>query len=441
MQRLIICAVVLLVGVVAMLALASMKKPPAEARLDERPLHVEVQAVLARDVPVTISGYGEARPLDVVTISPEVSGRIVKAHPRLEAGEIIPSGETLFEIDARDYRADQSEATASVQQWRHTIQRLRKQAAIDADRLKTLRRSQRLAEAEFERLRNLYDQDRVGTRSGVDAAERAANTARDQADQMAQAVTLYPIQIQEAQDSLKAARARLEIATIRLERCVVAAPFTGRVRSVAIEQGQFVSAGIAAVTLADDSMLEIHVPIDSRDARRWLRFRTQGPLSGGAWFGTLEPVACRIRWTEALDGRHWQGTLHRVVEFNKETRTVTLAVRIGAKEAISGAPERMPLVEGMFCLVDIPGKEMPGVMAVPRWAVSFENTVFVARDRRLKTVPVQVARIQGDTAYVADGLTAGDRVIVTRLVDPLENALLKISPGEDQDTLPAESPS
>ncbi|MDJ0722977.1 MAG: HlyD family efflux transporter periplasmic adaptor subunit [Desulfobacterales bacterium] len=441
MQRLIICAVVLLVGVVAMLALASMKKPPAEARLDERPLHVEVQAVLARDVPVTISGYGEARPLDVVTISPEVSGRIVKAHPRLEAGEIIPSGETLFEIDARDYRADQSEATASVQQWRHTIQRLRKQAAIDADRLKTLRRSQRLAEAEFERLRNLYDQDRVGTRSGVDAAERAANTARDQADQMAQAVTLYPIQIQEAQDSLKAARARLEIATIRLERCVVAAPFTGRVRSVAIEQGQFVSAGIAAVTLADDSMLEIHVPIDSRDARRWLRFRTQGPLSGGAWFGTLEPVACRIRWTEALDGRHWQGTLHRVVEFNKETRTVTLAVRIGAKEAISGAPERMPLVEGMFCLVEIPGKVMPGVMAVPRWAVSFENTVFVARDRRLKTVPVQVARIQGDTAYVADGLAAGDRVIVTRLVDPLENALLKISPGEDQDTLPAESPS
>ncbi len=441
MQRLIICAIVLLVGVVAMLALASMKKPPAEARLDERPLHVEVQAVQVRDVPVTISGYGEARPLDVVTISPEVSGRIVKAHSRLEAGEIIPRGEILFEIDARDYRADQSEATASVQQWRHTIQRLKKQAAIDADRLKTLRRSQRLAEAEFERLQNLYEQDRVGTRSGVDAAERAANTARDLADQMAQAVTLYPIQIQEAQDSLKAARARLEIATIRLERCVVAAPFTGRVSRVAIEQGQFVSAGIAAVTLADDSMLEIHVPIDSRDARRWLQFQAQGPLSGGAWFGTLEPVACRIRWTEALDGRHWQGTLHRVVEFNKETRTVTLAVRIGAKEAISGAPERMPLVEGMFCLVEIPGKVMPAVMALPRWAVSFENTVFVARDGRLKTVPVQVTRIQGDTAYVADGLAAGDRVIVTRLVDPLENALLKISPGEDQDTLPVESPT
>ena len=73
---------------------------------------------------------------------------------------------------------------AAVQQWRNTILRLRKQAAIDQERLKTLRRSQGLAEDEFERLKNLFDQDQVGTRSGVDAAERAANTARDQADQM-----------------------------------------------------------------------------------------------------------------------------------------------------------------------------------------------------------------------------------------------------------------
>ncbi len=204
-HRLMICAVVLLTGVGAMLALASMKKPPAEARLDERPLHVEVWKAQARDVPVIISGYGEARPLDMVTISPEVSGRIVMIHPQLEAGEIIPQGEVLFRIDDRDYRADHSEASASVQQWRNTILRLRKQAAIDRERLKTLRRSQGLAEDEFMRLKNLFEQDRVGTRSGVDAAERAANAARDQADQMDQAVTLYPIQIREAQNSLKAA--------------------------------------------------------------------------------------------------------------------------------------------------------------------------------------------------------------------------------------------
>ena len=428
-HRLIICAVVLLIGVGAMLALASMKKPPAEARLDERPLHVEVWKAHARDVPVIISGYGEARPLDMVTISPEVSGRIVMIHPQLEAGEIIPQGEVLFRIDDRDYRADHSEASAAVQQWRNTILRLRKQAAIDRERLKTLRRSQGLAQDEFIRLKNLFENDRVGTRSGVDAAERAANAARDQADQMGQAVTLYPIQIREAQNSLKAAQARLEIAGIRLERCVVSAAFTGRVRSVSIEQGQYVTAGVAAVTLADDAILEIHIPIDSRDARQWLRFQADTPPISGAWFGDLEPVTARITWTEALDGQHWKGTLHRVVEFNKETRTITVAVRISAAEAVSGTPARMPLVEGMFCLVEIPGKSMHQVIALPRWAVSFENTVYVARDQRLKTVDVRVARIQGDRAYISEGLEDGEQIIVTRLVDPLENTLLKISEG------------
>jgi RND family efflux transporter MFP subunit len=436
-QRLIICAVVLLVGVVAMLALASMKKPPAEARLDERPLHVEVQEVSTRDVPVVIAGFGEARALDVVTISPEVPGRIVMVHPQLEAGEIIARGDILFRIDERDYRADHSEAAASVRQWQNTILRLRKQAAIDAQRLKTLRRSQRLAEAEFDRLKRLYENDRVGTRSAVDAAERAANTARDQADQMDQAVTLYPIQIREAQSSLKASQARLEIAAIRLERCVVAAPFAGRVRSVAIEEGQYVQTGIAAVTLADDSILEIHIPIDSRDARQWLRFQSDASPSGGAWFGALEPVTCRIKWTEAIDGQHWQGTLHRVVEFNKETRTVTVAVRISAAEAVSGAPERIPLVEGMFCRVEIPGKIMSGVMALPRWAVSFENTVYVVRDSRLKTVGVRVVRIQGDRVFIAEGLNEGEQVIVTRLVDPLENSLVEVNRTDTADGSPS----
>jgi multidrug efflux pump subunit AcrA (membrane-fusion protein) len=59
--------------------------------------------------------------------------------------------------------------------------------------------------------------------------------------------------------------------------------------------------------------------------------------------------------------------------------------------------------------------------------VSFENTVYIANDNRLKTVPIKVARVEGENAYVDDGLNAGDMVIITRLIDPLENALLEIA--------------
>ncbi len=69
---------------------------------------------------------------------------------------------------------------------------------------------------------------------------------------------------------------------------------------------------------------------------------------------------------------------------------------------------------------------MENVYRLPRWAVSFSNTVYTVQNNRLKTVPVTVVRSQGEQTFVATGLTPGDRVITTRLVDPLENSLLEI---------------
>jgi len=182
---------------------------------------------------------------------------------------------------------------------------------------------------------------------------------------------------------------------------------------------------MTALRLADDSVLEIHVPIDSRDAKKWLRFEDAPARLETAWFPTLEPVPCNIRWTESSDGAFWQGTLDRVVDFNEQSRTVTLAIRVSAAQAAAPEAGPLPLVEGMFCAVEIPGRTMEQVFRLPRWAVSFDNTVYLARDGRLKTVSVGVVRTEGETAFVGAGLKAGDRVVVTRLVDPLEGTLLE----------------
>lgn len=425
LKRVVICALVLGAGFAGMLALASMKKPPAEAEQQERAIRVNVIQVKPEDTAATITGYGDVNALDVVDISPEISGRIVEVHSRLENGEVIPAGEVLFRIDDRDYRASFEEAQATVNKWTQTILRLKKQLKMDRQRLTRLERSSELARDEFKRLQQLYEVDQVGTQSGVESAERTYNTAADQAAQMAEAVELYPVQIREAESNLAAARARMELAAVRLERCVVNAPFMGRIRDVAVESGQYVSPGIRAVTLADDSVLEIHMPMDSRDARKWLPFEGR-TLGDTAWFGQVPALDCTVRWTEAPGTHFWKGRLDRVVKFDHQTRTVTVAVRIPAADAVKGGNGALPLVEGMFCLVEIPGRSLNGVFRVPRFAVSFENTVYVADGDRLKTVPVQVARFEGEDALIGDGLFEGDRVIVTRLVDPLENALLAI---------------
>lgn len=387
-----ICALVLLVGVVGLATLASLKTPPAEVNNGERPLRVEVLQVEPEDIPVFITGYGEVRALKVVPIAPEVVGKIVKVHPRLEAGETIPKGELLFKIDPKDYL---------------TVYKTSK------ERLKILRRSYELAQKEYERIRTLFEKNNIGTLAGVEAAESAMLSTADLINQVSQIH---------------------ETAEINLERCEVRAQFNGRVKEVSVEEGQYVSPGQNIITLVDDSILEIQVPLDSRDAREWLRFNGQKINAQSAWFSGLKQVPCQIRWTEDNQGQTWEGQLQRVVKFDQQTRTLTVAIWIHAENVTKTQPESLPLVEGMFCSVKIPGRILRNAFRLPRQAVSFENTVYIAVGNRLKTIPVRAARIEDQSAYVVEGLKAGDNVIVTRLIDPLENALLKIANNRRPET-------
>lgn len=401
-----------------------MKKPPAQAKYKERPIKVETVIARAENQMVVIRGFGEARPLDTVPVAPEISGSIVNIHPNLEPGQVIPKGETLFEIDPRNYKAAYNEAKARVDQTRSIVERLKKEYKIERARIKTLMRNKELAKADFDRVKRLYVKNRIGTRTSLDKSEQAYNSATDLADQLSRQIDIYPIRILENQAIHESALATLSKARANLDRCNIKALFTGRVKEVDVETGQYVLPGQKALVLADDSILEILVPVDSRDAKKWLKFNGKNAGNSAAWFSGLEQVGCRVFWTEDREGKGWTGWLHRVVKFDPKTRTLTVAVRVAAAEANKN--DGLPLVEGMFCTVEIPGNLLADVVKLPRWAVSFQNTVYISDKNRLKTVSVKVARIEGNFAFVAEGIENGDHVIITRLVDPLENTLLEL---------------
>lgn len=420
---------VLALGVFALVVLPGFRREPVEARPEQPRVPVEVVAVEPEDVRVLIEGFGAVNALEVVRVAAEVGGRIVETHPDLDVGEVIPEGETLFVIDPRTYEAQVKTAEAALAQARSALARLKLQYETDRQRVATLRRSRDLARAEFERLQTLFEQDDVGTRSGVEQSERAYNQAQDQLDIMNRTLETYPVQLEEAESGIASAQARLEQARIDLERTSVTAPFDARLKEVAVETGQFVAPGTYAVTIANDSVLELSVPLNSREARNWLRFREPGAGHDVAWFAGVEPVDVAIQWTE--DDQHtWTGTLHRVEAFDPDTRTLTVAVRVSGEQALSTSGDALPLVDGMFCRVVIPGKTMDGVFRLPRSAVTFDGDVYVAEDGRLKTRPVELVNEQEGYAFVGAGLEPGDRVIVTRLVDPLENTLLDVTTPE-----------
>jgi multidrug efflux pump subunit AcrA (membrane-fusion protein) len=423
--RIAVSAMVLLIGILGMKLLASLKKPPEQREIRERALSVETLAVELGDYPVFITGYGEVRALNTVRIAPEVMGRVTDVHPRLEPGEIIEPDALLFRIDSTKHLAARDEARAQRLMREATIQRLKTQQRLDRDRMQSLDRNETLAKDAFMRLHSLLEKDEVGTRTAVEGAEQTYNMARDQAALLRRAVELYPIQIQEAESALQAAQARLSRAIYDLDRCEVRVPFAARVKQVDLEAGQLVSSGTPVLTLADDALLELNIPLDSRDARNLLAFKTGAAEAGTAWFQQLEARTCVVRWTESREAHTWPGLLHRVVRFEPETRTLTVAIRVTSREARSG-DATLPMTEGMFCSVRIPARPLEDVIRVPRSAVSFDNHVYLAVSNRLLTAAVDVTYADAEHAYVSAGLAAGDEIIVTRLTHPLENSLLSV---------------
>jgi RND family efflux transporter MFP subunit len=316
------------------------------------------------------------------------------------------------------------------------VERLQEQESLDRDRLTTVARSLELARNEFDRIRTLFETDEVGTRSGVEQAEVRLNQSQDAHDQLRQMVELYGPRIAEAQSALAAAVAQEELAQANLSRTEVRAPFAARIKMANVEAGQYVAPGTPVLHLADDSVLEVSVPLDSIDARRWLRFTETPTAESGAWFNHLEPVTCKIFWTEEPGAHTWYGNLDRVESFDPASRTLTVAVRIAGTDASAPEGESLPLVEGMYCQVAIPGKTMEDVFRIPRWAVSFDGKAYVTENERLQIREVDVVRTQDEETFVSAGLAPGDTVIVTRLVNPLPNSLLDVQLFEATEDAP-----
>lgn len=367
---------VLLAGVCAMKALAGLRVPPGAKAIEESALIVEVTEAMPREVQTVISGYGEVTALNTVALSPEVSGRVVAVHPHLEEGEVIEAGETLFQLDTETLTLEKTTAER---------------------RLVTLKRNRDLLKKEFERTRKLFDAMKTGSLSDVESAEQAYNTARDAVDQLAHS---------------------LAETELNLKKSTVRAPFRARVKSVSIEKDQYVTTGTQVVTLADDALLEVSVPIKGDEAAMFLEFE-DGPAPA-TWFGNLVPKICLVSWNDGAATA--SGTLDRVIRYDAASRTVYVAVRIDRL-----AQEGFPVTEGMFCRITIPGKPLPNLVPLPSHAVTSDGTVRINSNGRLKTVAVETAYTHDGFTYVSAGLAEGTRVITSRLASPLENALLTIA--------------
>lgn len=382
-KKAIIPIAILLVGALATRALIS-SRPQVETREVEplAPL-VRVLEVERQDLAFDVDAQGTVLPRTETTLIAQVAGVVIRTASSFETGGFFTQGETLIELDPRDYEVAVRRARAQVAQARLQVVQQEAEAEV------AIEEWQELGEGEPSAL-----------------------------------VTRQP-QVAQAQAALEAAEAELEKAELDLERTHIRAPFDGRIRSKRVDLGQFLAPGTPLATIHATDYAEIRLPVaDDQLAYLDLPFAYRGGK------GAAGPeVTLRARF--GRETHSWQGRIVRTEgELDSRTRMLNLVARVedpyvapkGRKrndEASPDDPSRPPLVVGMFVEAEIEGRPAEDVAVLPRSALLADGddyqVLVVDGDSRLRFRDVEVVRLEGERAIVGDGLAGGETVCVSAL--------------------------
>jgi len=326
------------------------KKAPAA--VERPPAPVSVVAAVAQDVPIYLDEIGRSVAREVVSVQPQVSGRITKIH--FADGADVKTGDVLLTIDPRPYQAQLDAAEANLAQAK---------AALD------------LAKIQFARVESVADK-RAISRQDYDARKNA-------------------VEVAEAQ--VKQNQAAVETARLNLEYCTIRSPIDGRAGQRLVDLGNVVTANSGSLLViqrldpiyADFTVTENNLTAVQRNmARGTLRVEVRLPD---------EPDKPRDGKLTFLDN-----------SVQDATGTVKLRATIP-----NGDRRFWP---GRFVKVRLVLSTLQGAVLVPAAASQTSAKgpfVYVVKeDFTAELRAVTLGQRQGDLVVIDQGLKPGERVVM-----------------------------
>lgn len=376
-QRLTALVLVLLIGGIGLLTAQQIlsSKPRAQRTPPPkiRPL-VETVAVKQATYPLTIDTLGTVLSSRNLSLKPAISGTVQQIHPNLVPGGILHAGDTVLEIDPREYTLE--------------YERLQNDLQNAASDLRLELGSQTVAQREYELIQQV---------AGIDINDSQA------------ALALREPQLAKAKAALAAVQTEVERAQLDLERTRLLCPFNAVVLTTNVEVGAQVSSQTTIATLAGTDVYWIRAAIPQKDLARIY-------LPNGSEAGSQVSITS----TDAPPGGlPWQGRIIRLLG-DVDPKGLMARVLIEVDDPTHAADGRIPLLLGSVVRTVIDGLPMKDCYRVPRQALRPDQTLLVAStNNTLDIRPVTVAWTNDEHAYLTDGLSDGDRVIISPVATPI----------------------
>jgi RND family efflux transporter MFP subunit len=347
------------------------------------PQKVRLVAATEERVAKTIEATGTLAAQDQVAVAMKVAGRISELS--VDLGDRVRKGQVIARIDPTDLKIQMDQASAALQgaRTRLGLEPSGTNEKIDPQQtalVKQARAALTQAKLNRDRAQQLVNSELIA-RSDLDAAVAAHQVAEGQYQDAVE-------EIRNRQAVLAQRRSELEFAKQQLAYAELVSPIDGAVVDRQSSVGQFLAAGTPVVTLVRVHPLRLRLPVPERAA---------GEVRVG------QPVKIRV---DQESGEYFGRITRLSPAIDQANRTLLVEAEV--------PNERGVLKPGSFVRAELTTAEQSSVFVPASALVTFaglEKVITIENGKAVERA-VRTARKGADRVEIAEGLKAGEQVVV-----------------------------
>ncbi len=389
--RLLLPIVVLATGYLGYRLLSEKEEKKSPRRPISRVIEAEALLLQKTDYRVTLLSQGIVQPHNQTSLTPRVSGRVIKISPNFESGSFFNRGDVLLELDTTDFLSALTGAEA------------------------------RLARAEAA----LAQEDIRGKQALLDWNDLKFGTESDGPAEPTDLVLRKP-QLKEAKANVKAANAELSEAKRDLERTKVLAPYAGRVKERMVGLGQSVSSGTTLGDIFSTDFAEVRLSLSGREL-------VHVTLPNNPDDPPL-PITLVDALTDASN-QSWEGMVVRTEgNLDEKSRKLFVIARVNDPFGLKTETEG-PLRIGQPVRAILDGSIIPDVFVIPRKTLRRPNEILLINpeDSTLKRQKITPIWTDEENLIVREDLIEGWHIVTNRLDAAPNGAKVKIIEPKEQE--------
>ena len=384
-------AILLISAAITFLLFVTQPQAEREGASKKTAMLVDVASTEQGNFTPTVVATGSVQAAKDIILSPQVGGQVVKISENFIPGSFVKKGEVLIQINPADYQ--------------NTLELRKGDLELAKSNLSIELGRQSVAQKDFE----LIGQDMTPENK---------------------ALVLREPQLAAEKANVRAAEAAVRQAQLNRDRTTISAPFDAHIISRNTNIGAQLAPGAEFGRLVgmDEYWVVANVPMGKVN---WLNFSDQGSGIGS------EVKIYSNNWPER---QYRKGKLFRLVgALNEQTRLAQVIISVPDPLARKTKADTLPpLMIGAFVECHIQAKEIDSVVRINRDYLRQNGTVWVLEKGKLRIRDVSIAFQDADYAYISDGVSEDDQIVVTDLSTVVEGSDLRTESGQARGASSAE---